>query len=47
MLGINSCGGKYAGFITTSSTTGAKPSTTYELKDQDSITMLLCAQRNW
>jgi hypothetical protein len=40
---------KYAGTVTTVSTiaASAKPAATYELKDQDSIAMILRAQRNW
>ncbi|WGD54671.1 porin [Bradyrhizobium sp. CB1650] len=40
---------KYSGVVTTTSVaTGvAKPIATYELKDQDSFTLLLRAQRNW
>ncbi|PPQ14925.1 porin [Bradyrhizobium sp. AC87j1] len=39
---------KYSGVITTGALTGvAKPAATYELKDQDTYSMLLRAQRNW
>jgi Porin subfamily len=40
---------KYAGTVTTASAIGvpAKPAATYELKDQDTVTLLLRAQRNW
>jgi hypothetical protein len=40
---------KYAGVVTTTAINGpaAKPAATYELKDQDTFTMLLRAQRNW
>jgi hypothetical protein len=39
---------KYAGTVAyAGSGTTAKPAATYELKDQDSITLLLRAQRNW
>jgi hypothetical protein len=39
---------KYSGVITTGALSAvAKPATTYELKDQDTYTMLLRAQRNW
>ncbi|OPY97168.1 polymerase [Bradyrhizobium sacchari] len=39
---------KYSGVITTGALTSvAKPGATYELKDQDTYSMLLRAQRNW
>ncbi|MDN5006142.1 porin [Bradyrhizobium sp. GCM10027634] len=39
---------KYSGTITTPALTSvAKPATTYELKDQDTYSLLLRAQRNW
>ncbi|PJG54471.1 porin [Bradyrhizobium forestalis] len=39
---------KYSGAITTGALTGvAKPAATYELKDQDTYSLLLRAQRNW
>jgi hypothetical protein len=39
---------KYAGIVATGANfANAKPAATYELKDQDSITLLLRAQRNW
>jgi len=38
---------KFAGVVTTSSTPIAKPLATYELKDQDTVMLLLRAQRNW
>jgi hypothetical protein len=39
---------KYAGVIAGGSNFPvAKPAATYELKDQDSLTLLLRAQRNW
>ncbi|WP_061021948.1 porin [Bradyrhizobium sp. CCH5-F6] len=39
---------KYSGVITTGALTGvAKPAATYELKDQDTYSLLLRAQRNW
>jgi hypothetical protein len=40
---------KYAGTVTPAALLAApaKPATTYELKDQDSIVLLLRAQRNW
>ncbi|PPQ16945.1 porin [Bradyrhizobium sp. AC87j1] len=40
---------KYAGVVTTTAINGpaAKPIATYQLKDQDTITLLLRAQRNW
>jgi hypothetical protein len=39
---------KYSGVITTPALTGvAKPAATYELKDQDTYSLLLRAQRNW
>jgi hypothetical protein len=39
---------KYAGTITyPGSASIGKPATIYELKDQDSVTLLLRAQRNW
>ncbi|MFT4117383.1 porin [Bradyrhizobium sp.] len=39
---------KYSGTITPAALTSvAKPATTYELKDQDTYTLLLRAQRNW
>ncbi len=38
---------KFAGVIATSNASVAKPVATYELKDQDTVTLLLRAQRNW
>ena len=39
---------KYSGVITTPALTSvAKPAATYELKDQDTYSLLLRAQRNW
>ncbi|MGC0396314.1 porin [Bradyrhizobium sp. USDA 241] len=39
---------KYSGVITTPAVTSvAKPAATYELKDQDTYSLLLRAQRNW
>jgi hypothetical protein len=40
---------KYAGTVTPAATIAvpAKPAATYDLKDQDSVVMLLRAQRNW
>ncbi len=39
---------KYSGTMTTGALTGvAKPAATYELKDQDTYSLLLRAQRNW
>ncbi|MGR4928949.1 porin [Bradyrhizobium sp. CAR08] len=40
---------RYAGVVTTTAINGpaAKPAATYELRDQDSVVMLLRAQRNW
>ena len=39
---------KYSGTMTTAALTGvAKPAATYELKDQDTYSLLLRAQRNW
>ncbi|MEZ2142027.1 porin [Bradyrhizobium sp. DN5] len=39
---------KYSGVITTGALTSvAKPAATYELKDQDTYSLLLRAQRNW
>ncbi|MFT4117440.1 porin [Bradyrhizobium sp.] len=40
---------KYSGVVTTTAISGtnAKPAATYELKDQNSLTLLLRAQRNW
>ncbi|MDA9530384.1 porin [Bradyrhizobium sp. CCBAU 25338] len=39
---------KYSGVITTGALTNvAKPAATYELKDQDTYSLLLRAQRNW
>ena len=38
---------KYAGTVTTNSAAIGKPATTYELKDQDTLTLLLRAQRNF
>jgi hypothetical protein len=39
---------KYSGTITTPALTSvAKPAATYELKDQDTYSLLLRAQRNW
>jgi hypothetical protein len=39
---------KYAGTVAfTPSGTTAKPAATYELKDQDTVVLLLRAQRNW
>jgi hypothetical protein len=38
---------KYAGTVTTSSAALGKPLATYELKDQNTLTLLLRAQRNW
>jgi hypothetical protein len=39
---------KYSGAVAIApAVTTAKPATTYELKDQDSIAMILRAQRNW
>jgi len=38
---------KYAGTITTSAASVGKPTATYELKNQDTVMLLLRAQRNW
>jgi hypothetical protein len=40
---------KYSGTVTPAATLAvpAKPAATYDLKDQDSIVLLLRAQRNW
>jgi hypothetical protein len=40
---------KYSGIVSTLAPSGttAKPLATYELKDQDTVTLLLRAQRNW
>jgi hypothetical protein len=40
---------KYSGVVTTTAINGpnAKPIATYDLRDQNSVTMLLRAQRNW
>ena len=39
---------KYSGVITTPALASvAKPAATYELKDQDTYSLLLRAQRNW
>ena len=40
---------KYAGVITTSALAPlvAKPAATYELKDQNTVSLLIRAQRNW
>jgi len=38
---------KHSGTVVTPVHSSAKPATVYELKDQDSITLLLRAQRNW
>ncbi len=39
---------KYSGFITSPGiATAAKPAAVYELKDQNSVSMLLRAQRNF
>jgi hypothetical protein len=38
---------KFAGSITTSSAAVGKPTATYQLKDQETVTLLLRAQRNW
>ncbi|WP_407154541.1 porin [Bradyrhizobium sp. STM 3557] len=39
---------KYSGFATVPALNGvAKPGTTYELKDQDTVSLLIRAQRNW
>jgi hypothetical protein len=39
---------KYAGTVAlTPAVVTAKPTATYELKDQDTFTLLLRAQRNW
>ncbi|WP_375788594.1 porin [Bradyrhizobium sp. Pha-3] len=38
---------KYAGVVAAPSASLAKPAALYELKDQDTVTMLLRAQRNW
>ncbi|MBR1207218.1 MULTISPECIES: porin [unclassified Bradyrhizobium] len=38
---------KYSGVITTSAASVGKPAAIYELKDQDTVQMLLRAQRNW
>jgi hypothetical protein len=40
---------KYAGTVSPAATLAApgKPAATYELKDQDTVTLLLRAQRNW
>ncbi len=38
---------KYAGTITTAAAAIGKPAATYELKDQDTVMLLLRAQRNW
>jgi hypothetical protein len=38
---------KYAGVITTSAGAIGKPTATYQLKDQDTVMLLLRAQRNW
>jgi hypothetical protein len=38
---------KMAGFVTLPSTTAGKPALAYELKNQDTLLLLLRAQRNW
>jgi hypothetical protein len=40
---------KYSGIVSTLAPSGttAKPVASYELKDQDTVTLLLRAQRNW
>ena len=39
---------KFSGSINAPAVTGiAKPAAVYELKDQDSVSMLIRAQRNW
>ncbi|QPF86114.1 porin [Bradyrhizobium genosp. L] len=38
---------KFAGTITSASGAVGKPAAVYELKDQDTVTLLLRAQRNW
>jgi hypothetical protein len=40
---------KYAGTVTPTATIAvpAKPAATYDLKDQDTLVLLLRAQRNW
>ena len=38
---------KYAGTVIAPSASVSKPTAIYELKDQDTVTLLLRAQRNW
>jgi hypothetical protein len=39
---------KYSGFANAAQVSGsAKPAATYELKDQDTVSMMFRAQRNW